>query len=787
MKSVRDNDYGCPHILGLFQKRIEGDDALLRLAALRFREAGLGAELYAETAGELDWLLSFGPFPGAHTVVHLSRGIDLFEERGRDLIINFAERYRGRIYGLVAHDQKDIPARFDEYLDLLRQIEGRLQGIERSPYLFIEYASGLEPEQFVGIFREIAALQRISACIDVGHIGLWYAGRTYSRIDPGKDIHTAKENIEKLPPAIEDVQKALRSGLDGVLQVIREIGTIGKPVHLHLHDAHPFSSGGPYGVSDHLSFLERIPIPFEHRGEKTLPPMFGPEGLARIVTRANQILAPDRATFSLEIHDTGGRLPLGNASYLFTHWVDKGNAERMNSWLSVLRKNQEEILKICGREDIVGKKAEKMIIYNLFPLLAGRFTRWESHCTRAADMGFTWIFVNPIQLPGASGSIYSIKDYFSFNPLLVDTDSGVSPDEQVKEMISAAEGHGLKVMIDLVVNHCAVDASLIDLHPEWFLWEAKGRVAHPFAGEDGRKVIWKDLAKFDHRNTRDKEGLFRYFFRVVEFLIGLGFKGFRCDAAYQVPRNFWERLISETKGKYPGTLFFAETLGSPPDLTRKTARAGFDYIFNSSKWWDFSSPWLMEQYNLTRDIAPSISFPESHDTVRLCEELRGNIEGIKQRYLFVALFSAGVMVPMGFEFGFRKRMHVAKTRPEDWENAALDLMPFILQVNSLKSAHPLFQEDAPTWFLHQGNPNILLMWKASVQTQEECLFILNKDISRSQHFYVENIQKFLQAGAPLIDVSPGRRLDYIPAPFSYDLEPGQGIVLVTSRETFPDD
>jgi len=33
--------------LGLFDKRIEGDDRLLELARLRFRQAGLGAELHA--------------------------------------------------------------------------------------------------------------------------------------------------------------------------------------------------------------------------------------------------------------------------------------------------------------------------------------------------------------------------------------------------------------------------------------------------------------------------------------------------------------------------------------------------------------------------------------------------------------------------------------------------------------------------------------------------------------------------------------------------------------------
>ncbi|VAX28693.1 Alpha amylase, catalytic region, partial [hydrothermal vent metagenome] len=232
----------------------------------------------------------------------------------------------------------------------------------------------------------------------------------------------------------------------------------------------------------------------------------------------------------------------------------------------------------------------------------------------------------------------------------------------------------------------------------------------------------------------------------------------------------------------PDVLFFAETLGCPADQTRKTAGAGFDYIFNSSKWWDFNSPWLMEQYHLTREIAPSISFPESHDTVRLCEELQGNINGLKQRYLFSALYSAGVMMPIGFEFGFRKKLHVVKTRPEDWEETGIDLTSFIKQVNRIKEQYVVFQEDAPTGMLPHSNPNVLIMWKASTTTHDEALVILNKDIHNRQHFYADSLYEFVQARAPLNDVSPEGPIDYIPEPFSYELQPGEGRVLVTTRD-----
>lgn len=428
------------------------------------------------------------------------------------------------------------------------------------------------------------------------------------------------------------------------------------------------------------------------------------------------------------------------------------------------------------------KKPGKMIIYNLFPPLAGALSNWGKHLVRASDMGFNWLFVNPLQLPGKSGSLYSIADYFDFNPLFIDQRSEKKPYEQVKEMIRAAEKSGLQVMADLVINHCAADSKLLKSHPQWFAWKAKGQVVHPCADQDGQKVIWQDLAKFDHQDTEDKEGLYQYFFKVVKFMADLGFKGFRCDAAYQIPKNWWERLIGETKKRYPDTLFFAETLGCPLDQTRETARAGFDYIFNSSKWWNFESPWLMEHYVRTRETAPSIAFPESHDTVRLCEEFDGNIAGLKQRYLFSALFSAGLMMPIGFEFGFRQKLHVVKTRSADWEKADIDLTSFITKVNKIKSEHTFFQEDAATRIMNHNNTRVLLIWKgATARTKDEALIILNKDIENNQRFEVQNLHYYLRSKAPLEDVSPEYTDAPLSAPFSRNLLPGRGIVLVTSE------
>jgi hypothetical protein len=50
-------------------------------------------------------------------------------------------------------------------------------------------------------------------------------------------------------------------------------------------------------------------------------------------------MGPSLTSFTLEIHPTSQRLPLGDASSLFEHWADKTNAEQMNHWLAVLARN----------------------------------------------------------------------------------------------------------------------------------------------------------------------------------------------------------------------------------------------------------------------------------------------------------------------------------------------------------------------------------------------------------------------------------------------------------------
>ena len=325
--------------LGLFEKRIEGDDCLMELARLCFQEAGMGTEMHADTPEHLEWRMKFRPSEIAPAVVHLPRDFHLTEEQSQRRIVDFATRFAGRIWGMVIHDHPAMAARTQDYIAAAWKMDDQLEKIPKCPMLFVEYAVGLEPVDFARFFSAIPDLDRISACIDIGHVGIREARADYARSHGGEDICALKSQSARLPQVIADMEASVGTGSAAVLDLVERIAALKKPVHFHLHDCHPLSTFSPFGVSDHLSFFTEIPLNFEHRGRRAVAPMFGPDGLSKLVTQAMELMGPRRSSFTLEIHPLNERLPLGDHAPLFAHWADKTNAEKMNHWLSFLSRN----------------------------------------------------------------------------------------------------------------------------------------------------------------------------------------------------------------------------------------------------------------------------------------------------------------------------------------------------------------------------------------------------------------------------------------------------------------
>ena len=426
------------------------------------------------------------------------------------------------------------------------------------------------------------------------------------------------------------------------------------------------------------------------------------------------------------------------------------------------------------------------IIYNLFPRLVGSVARWAEHLERIAAMGFTWVWVNPFQYAGFSGSLYATKDHYRLNPLFEDG-TGQSAGRLIGEFVFQAERVGLAVMMDLVINHTARDSLLAETHPEWFRRDESGALLSPSAIDpaDSRKVtVWGDLAELDYNDRLLRAELTEYFEAVGTYYAGLGVAGFRCDAAYKVPAEVWSGIIQAVRRVRPRTLFAAETLGCRLDEIERLRPAGFDYRFNSSKWWNFKDAWLVEQYETFRSFGPSISFPESHDTGRLADEAPpGGDPAVlaRQRYAFAALFASGVLMPLGYEYGFRRKLDVVATRPADWETPAFDLSGFVAGWNRLRSSWRGFWVDGPQRSLAFPQSEVVGLLRhgepGTMAADEWSLSLINPDLTQAHAVDLVGIPELDAVGG--VEVTPERPHEAIPAGAALILKPGEVRVLLS--------
>jgi starch synthase (maltosyl-transferring) len=418
--------------------------------------------------------------------------------------------------------------------------------------------------------------------------------------------------------------------------------------------------------------------------------------------------------------------------------------------------------------------------YNLYPKLVGSMDTWIEHFDRIQAMNFDWIYINPINYPGFSGSDYAIKNYYYYHPLYVtgkfDFENPEAHVEKgnmlLKKVCKEANKRGMKIMMDLVINHTAFDSPLCKEHPDWYECGPDGQLIHPGAMDGQEWVEWKDLAQINNANSCDRDNLWNYWLEMMLFYMDLGIRGFRCDAAYHVPTELWRFLIPRIKEKYPDAIFLGETLGCLPEQVVDIAEAGFDLITNSFKWWDLREQWFLEQNREHSNHAPSISFPENHDTTRCADEFDGNQHQALLRYELAAYICSSISTTIGFEYGFRRQINVVDTTPSWWEPVHYDISDDIAKINEIKASYDVLQEDNCIEVLPLNNGCLFGFTKESRSGQEKILILAN--INSHETCMVSELHVHAIMGSDKVtDISRGHRMEVVPEFLEYNLYPGE--------------
>jgi len=182
----------------LFQQRITGGRRAAETRGIRFAQIGAAAEVHADVPDQLEYVLGYVPAHARLPVVHLNRGVNVLHERGRSAVSDFADRFAGRVAGVVVHDHHEIEAHTDRLLAGMRALNSRLRERSDDPVVFLEYAAGLDLGWFVEVAEQVQDAERVSCCIDVGHAGIKQASARFWLRHPGLGLGHLTTNAERM-------------------------------------------------------------------------------------------------------------------------------------------------------------------------------------------------------------------------------------------------------------------------------------------------------------------------------------------------------------------------------------------------------------------------------------------------------------------------------------------------------------------------------------------------------------------------------------------------------------
>ncbi len=323
-------------------------------------------------------------------------------------------------------------------------------------------------------------------------------------------------------------------------------------------------------------------------------------------------------------------------------------------------------------------------IYFLHPLLVGPLPAWDAAFARIAGLGFDAALIAPTFVPGPSGNLFHLADPDAPHPILeAPGDAGAA----LAALAAKARAAGLALYLDIVLDRVAADGALCAGHPDWFGTDGQGGPPDPRLPPPERgtaRARWEDPAVAEALGAWWEERLRRF--------AEAGITGFRCDAPHRVPPAIWRRLTSGL----PQARFLAWTAGIPASDLPQLAGCGFAAVFDSLGWWDLEGSWLVEEAARLAAIAPVISTVEPPFGPRLAarDPDAWTAERAATRHLRLASgIGAGLLVPMGFEYGARRPLDPARDRPGDWEwlqaHAPFDLSAGLRAANAVLATRPL--------------------------------------------------------------------------------------------------
>ncbi len=272
-------------------------------------------------------------------------------------------------------------------------------------------------------------------------------------------------------------------------------------------------------------------------------------------------------------------LPTVDGEYIFKVNVTDGKSNFAYAKI-VAKAKGDSILIAAADDNYHADWVDSAIVYEIYPRsfsAQGGFQGITANIDRIKSLGANTVWFMPV-FEGPTTHGYEITDYYG-----LESDYGTNAD--FVAMITALKKNGLRVILDLVVNHTGVSHPMMQnvfkyrSYSPWanfYLW----------AGETGNSNFqyyfdWSSLPNLNHNNPDVR----KYFIDVSKYWIeNYGIDGYRCDVAWGVEeRNhlFWNEWRAALRKLNPDIYLLAEASTSDATFYQKRFESAYDWDLRS--------------------------------------------------------------------------------------------------------------------------------------------------------------------------------------------------------------
>lgn len=277
---------------------------------------------------------------------------------------------------------------------------------------------------------------------------------------------------------------------------------------------------------------------------------------------------------------------------------------------------------------------------------AHRLDRFEPWLDHVIELGLNGLLLGPVFASETHG--YDTVDHFRIDPRLGD-------DEDFDRLVSAARERGIRILLDGVFNHVGrghpAFRAFADGGDDPGLFRARrvdGRVeADVFEGHDA-------LVALDHSS----EAVADLVVEVMCHWLERGIDGWRLDAAYAVPPEFWSRVLPRVRERFPEVWVVGEVIhGDAAEIVRASSMDALtQYELWQGVWHGISDRNLFELSHaierhdeLLATFVPQ-TFVGNHDVTRIASAVGPDLVPHALAVLFTVAGTPSVYA--GDEFGW---------------------------------------------------------------------------------------------------------------------------------------